>query len=328
MVLKKLFGKKENPSSRTMSVSSIEQPYVLPLSQMQDMKPISLGPIPQPHERPHPPTPQTGNGKRIVNPQSCTMHEKYDISLFDIIVVHPIQSTFITFDVAPTPPTTEPARTEFIKNHFIQQINWYPWTCDIMSKDVTNTKFKDAGVEMNMQARYAEAEAIITPLYRDAQRNLGYMHPKTIYHMNNLGVALGGQGKFREAEAILNDTVGMKFSEMDPAHLSTLGSMMNIVLAYKGQGKWQRANEVLSQMINIRAESGGIADPDFLDWNDHLGVVLAIEQKYEEAEQVLLRCYDARQKIARDPYIFCTQYTLEWVQKQKASSPAHEKKSG
>ncbi|OAX79315.1 hypothetical protein ACJ72_06368 [Emergomyces africanus] len=119
----------------------------------------------------------------------------------------------------------------------------------------------------------------------------------------------------------------MKFSELDPAHLSTLGSMMNIVLAYKGQGKWQRANEVLSQMINIRAESGGIADPDFLDWNDYLGVVLAIEQKYDEAEQVLLRCYDARQKLARDPYIFCTQYTLEWVQKQKASS-APEKKSG
>ncbi|PGH00405.1 hypothetical protein GX51_05813 [Blastomyces parvus] len=324
MVLKKLLGKKVSGKS-----ISIEQPYVLPASQMQDMKPISTGPIPQPHERPSPPTPQTDSGRRIVNPQSCNMHEKYDISLFDITLVHPIQSSFITFDAVSTPPTTEPARTEFMHNHIIQQINWYPWTCDVMSKDMTNTKVKDAGVEMIMQSRFAEAEAIITPLYREAQKKLGYMHPTTIYHMNNLGVALGGQGKFREAEAILNDTIGMKFSEMDPAHLSTLGSMLNIVLAYKGQGKWQRANEVLSQMINIRAQSGGTADPDFLDWNDYLGVVLAIEQKYDEAEEVLMRVYGARQNRGGcDPYIFCTQYTLEWVAKQKASQSAKEMKSG
>ncbi|KAG5300951.1 hypothetical protein I7I48_00798 [Histoplasma ohiense] len=324
MVLGKLFGKK-NESAKTPRV---EDPYVLPPGQMQDMKPISSGSIPRPHERPHPPTPQTGNGRRFVNPQSCTMHDKYDISLFNITLVHPIQSTFITFDVVPTPPPTEPARGEFIKNHFIQQLNWYPWTCDVMSENLTNTTVKDAGVEMNMQSRFAEAEAIITPLYRSSQKKLGYMHPTTIYHMNNLGVALGGQGKFREAEAILYDTVGMKFSEIDPAHLSTLGSMMNIALAYKGQGKWQRANEVLSQMINIRAASGGTADPDFLDWNDHLGVVLAIEQKYDEAEQVLMRCYEARQNLGRDPYIFCTQYTLEWIRKQKASQLTNEKEAG
>ncbi|OJD24701.1 hypothetical protein ACJ73_03931 [Blastomyces percursus] len=323
MDLRKLFRKEKSGESVI-----VKQPYVLPPSQMPDIKPISSGPIPQPYERPPLPTPQTDSGRRIVNPQSCTMHEKYDISLFEITLVHPIQSAFITFDTVSTPPTTEPARTEFIQNHIIQQINWYPWTCDVMSKDMANTKLKDAGVEMIMQSRFAEAEAIITPLYREAQKKLGYMHPTTIYRMNNLGVALGGQGKFREAEAILNDTVGMKFSEMDPAHSSTLGSMMNIVLAYKGQGKWQKANEVLSQMINIRAESGGIADPDFLDWNDYLGVVLAIEQKYGEAEEVLMRCYAAREQSGHDPYIFCTQYTLEWVQKQKASQPTNENKSG
>ncbi|PGH09616.1 hypothetical protein AJ79_05672 [Helicocarpus griseus UAMH5409] len=293
---------------------------------MYAMKPISSGPIPQPHERPPPPTPRQGNGQRLVNPQPCLQHEKYDPRLFDIKLVHPIQSTFITFDMAPTPPMTEPARTEFIRNHFIQQINWYPWTCDVKSKDVTNATFKDKGAEMIMQGRFAQAEAVITPLYRDAQRKLGYMHPTTIFHMNNLGVALGGQGKLQEAEAILDETVGMKFSEMDPAHLSTLGSMMNIVLAYKGLGKWERAEEVLRQMINIRASSCEGVDPDFLDWNDSLGVVLAVQLKYE-AEEVLMRCYDARQKIGSDPYIFCTKYTLEWVRKQKELSTS-EKKSG
>ncbi|EEH17514.2 hypothetical protein PABG_00077 [Paracoccidioides brasiliensis Pb03] len=293
---------------------------------MQDMKPISSGPIPQPHERPSPPAPQTNSGRRIVNPQTCTTHEKYDVSLFDIVLVHPIQSTFITFDSVPTPPSTEPARTEFINNHFIQQINWYPWTCDVMSKDMTDTTIRDPGVEMNMCSRYVEAEAIITPLYRNAQKQLGFMHPITIYHMNNLGVALGGQGKYRESESILNDTVGMKFQELDSSHLSTLGSMMNIVLAYKCQGNWQRAEEVLTQMINIRVNDQGVPDPDFLDWNDHLGVILAIQQKYDEAEKVLMRCYEVRQRLGRDPYIFCTQYTLEWVQKKKKGASAQEKK--
>jgi tetratricopeptide (TPR) repeat protein len=125
----------------------------------------------------------------------------------------------------------------------------------------------------------------------DVQRRvLGESHRDTLLSMNNLAYALARQGQLDRAEALFVTTLELERRALGREDGQTLQTMANLGEVYQKQGRLDRAETMLRECLALRQKlqpnSFSLASTQA-----PLGRVLALQQKYAEAELLLLAAY-------------------------------------
>jgi serine/threonine protein kinase/tetratricopeptide (TPR) repeat protein len=120
---------------------------------------------------------------------------------------------------------------------------------------------------------------------------LGPDHPDTLQSMNNLAVAYRDAGRLNDALSLFEESLKGCKAKLGPDHPNTLLTLNNLAGAYLAASRWSEAEWTARDCLDHRAKK----QPD--DWwrfhtMSQLGDALAGQNKYAEAEPLLLRGYE------------------------------------
>src|SRR5262249_3692982 len=116
-------------------------------------------------------------------------------------------------------------------------------------------------------------------------------HPDTLATMNNLAVAYQATGRLSKALSLLEETLKLRKAKLGPDHPNTLLTSNNLVGAYLAASQWTKAETTARECLDLRTKK----QPD--DWwrfhtMSQLGAALAGQQKYAEAESLMIQGYE------------------------------------
>jgi tetratricopeptide (TPR) repeat protein len=151
--------------------------------------------------------------------------------------------------------------------------------------------------------RTTEAVTVYEANLKLCESKLGPDHPHTLITMNNLARAYQAAGRLTDALPLFEGTLMRCKSKLGPDHPNTLQIMNNLAGAYLDARRWAEAENTARECLGLREKKR----PD--DWwrfhtMSQLGAALAGQEKYAEAEPLLLQGYDglkAREKAIPPP---------------------------
>jgi serine/threonine protein kinase/tetratricopeptide (TPR) repeat protein len=139
--------------------------------------------------------------------------------------------------------------------------------------------------------RTLDAIPIFEEVLAARKAKLGPDHPDTLKSLSNLALARQDAGRAAEAVTILEEVVRLRTSKLGPAHTDTLKSLNDLAGAYLETKRWGDAERLLRSCLARREQQ----QPD--DWRRYqtmsqLGAALAAQEKYAEAEPLLIGGYE------------------------------------
>ena len=139
--------------------------------------------------------------------------------------------------------------------------------------------------------RYDQAEPLLTKALEIRRRVLGGEHADTLASLSNVGALYRKRGKYEQAERLLTEAVQGRRRVLGEEHPNTLSSMSILARLYHDQGKYAEAETVSHQILT------GYKKADPQSWRRYesetiLGTSLAAQEKYSDAESLLLSGYD------------------------------------
>jgi serine/threonine protein kinase/tetratricopeptide (TPR) repeat protein len=150
----------------------------------------------------------------------------------------------------------------------------------------------------------------------DAQRRvLGEGHRDALLSINNQAYALARLGQLDRAEALFVKTRELQLRALGREDPQTLTTMANLGEVYQKQGRLDEAEAMLRECLALRQKREPNA---FLlaSTQAPLGRVLALQQKYAEAEPLLLAAYQgltAHAKTTPGWGTYCRPDTAGWL---------------
>ena len=140
------------------------------------------------------------------------------------------------------------------------------------------------------EGKYAEADALFSQTLAIQRRVLGPDHPYTLNTMDGMVGDYQRQGKYALAETYSAQALAGRRRTMGPEHPNTINTSTDLALAYVSQGKYTESEPLAREAVGLDQKQ----QPD--DWQRFraeslLGVSLAGEKKYAEAEPLLLEGY-------------------------------------
>jgi tetratricopeptide (TPR) repeat protein len=158
----------------------------------------------------------------------------------------------------------------------------HPDTLD--SRNNLALAYKDAG-------RLTDAVPLYEQTLQLRKAKLGPDHPNTLTAMNNLARAYQAAGQLTDALPLFEGTLKGSKSKLGPDHPNTLIIMNNLAGAYLDARRWAEAERTARECLDLDVKKR----PD--DWwrfhtMSQLGAALAGQEKYAEAEPLLLQGYE------------------------------------
>jgi serine/threonine protein kinase/heme exporter protein D len=143
-----------------------------------------------------------------------------------------------------------------------------------------------------LQGKTAQAEALYNETLGMQRRILGEEHPDTINTTSNLAAMYVKEGRNAEAESLSTKVLDVRRRVLGERHLDTLRSMNALALLYLNTGRSTQAESLLRAALGIYE----MQSPD--SWERYnctsmLGGSLAAQNRYEEAEPLLVQGYEA-----------------------------------
>jgi tetratricopeptide (TPR) repeat protein len=141
------------------------------------------------------------------------------------------------------------------------------------------------------RGEYDSAEAVLSGVLEVRRRILGPRHPSTLASVNDFGALFLMQGKYERAERMFDEAVTGRRRVLGDGHPDTLASMIGLGECYQKQRKYAQAEamarEALTEYEKTKSESWRRYKAQSL-----LGEVLAGQEKFAEAEPILLLGYE------------------------------------
>ena len=147
--------------------------------------------------------------------------------------------------------------------------------------------------------RYDEAEPLLTEVLAVRRRILGDQHPQTITSMDNLAGVRRAMGRLTEAEQLYQEAIAAAGKTLGDEHPTTLLARFNLAALYQATGRSADAEPLLRDVLKSVEKSPptsvGLDEARFA-----LGICLATQAKYTEAEPLLLQvCTELQQREDR-----------------------------
>jgi serine/threonine protein kinase len=145
------------------------------------------------------------------------------------------------------------------------------------------------------EGKYAQAEPLYTKVLEIQRRILGEENPTTLIIMNNLAGVYREQGRYALAEALYIKVLELQHHALGAEHPRRLSSTNDLALLYVYRSKYNRAEGLLREALD------GYQKAKSDTWERYncqslLGVSLAGQKKYAEAEPLLLSGYEGMQQ--------------------------------
>ncbi|HAL71009.1 MAG TPA: hypothetical protein DCP71_04465, partial [Verrucomicrobiales bacterium] len=137
---------------------------------------------------------------------------------------------------------------------------------------------------LDVQGKYAEAEAGHREVLVIRERVLGAEHPDTLSSRNNLANVLYSQSRYDEAEMEHRTALVIRERVQGAEHPDTLSCRNNLAAALSSQSKDAAAEEEYRAVLAIQERVLGAEHPDALRSRNNLANALATQGKYAEAE--------------------------------------------
>jgi tetratricopeptide (TPR) repeat protein len=155
----------------------------------------------------------------------------------------------------------------------------------------TLTLLSNIAVMKQGQQKYGEAEALWQSVLQVRRRTLGDQHADTIETVFLLGLLDMTQNKTQAAELRLTEVLAARRRVLGPRHSETLAAMDELGELRNTQGRHAEAEALLRECLEIQKQT---TPDDFRRYRTEslLGASLAGEQRYAEAEPLLLSGYE------------------------------------
>ena len=157
----------------------------------------------------------------------------------------------------------------------------HPFTLAFMS---------DMPMAYYLQGKYVQAEGLFAQALAADRLVLGPEHPSTLDILSEMGTMYQREGKYDLAERYATQALEGRRRALGPEHPDTMDGQADLVLAYVSQGKLAESEPLARGIV----EFGHKNLPD--EWQRFraeslLGVSLAGQKKYTEAEPLLVEGY-------------------------------------
>jgi eukaryotic-like serine/threonine-protein kinase len=147
------------------------------------------------------------------------------------------------------------------------------------------------GVLKQSEGKNAEAEAQYRAVLEARRRVLGSEHTDTVESTRLLGALYEIEGKYAEAEPLLAQALEVRRRVLGPKHVDTLASAMELGELRLDQRRYSEAESLLRDSLETQKQ---VVPNDFRRYQTEslLGAALAAENKYAEAEPLLVSGYE------------------------------------
>eukprot|EP00798_Chlamydomonas_sp_ICE-L_P027643 gene27644-7282_t len=153
--------------------------------------------------------------------------------------------------------------------------------------------FSKAGNLLQVNGRYAEAEALFHQTLEARTLDLGPDHPDTLGSINNLALNLAlcinDQGRFAEAEPYYHQAVEGHTRVFGPDHSHTLGSINGLAECINEQGRSAEAEPWYLQALEGHTRMFGPEHPSTLASINNLALCINDQGRHAEAEPLFLQ---------------------------------------
>src|SRR5262249_782981 len=165
------------------------------------------------------------------------------------------------------------------------------------------------------QGNYDQAEALFSPALDIKARVLGPEHPDTLRALSDFASMYQRQGKYSLAASYAAQALAGRRHGLGAEHPDTMASATDLALAYLSQGKFSESEPLAREALEFDRKK----QPD--DWQRFhaeslLGVSLAGQKKFDEAEPLLLEGYQgmlARKERMAVPDWYHVDRAREWI---------------
>jgi eukaryotic-like serine/threonine-protein kinase len=145
--------------------------------------------------------------------------------------------------------------------------------------------------------RHADALKLHAETLALRKAKLSPNNPETLLSMHHLAAAYQDAGRLPEALPLFEETLALRKAKLSPGHPDTLTSLNSLAEAYLIAQRWADAESVLRECLTICDQKR----PD--DWQRFhaqslLGAALLAQQKYVDAEPLLVQGYDGMKQRA------------------------------
>jgi tetratricopeptide (TPR) repeat protein len=166
----------------------------------------------------------------------------------------------------------------------------HPRTINLMS---------NLGVLYCAQRKFAAAESMLHEAWESSRKSLGPEHSDTLTVGHNLADVYGFEGKVSAAETLLVQILDARRRVSGAAHLETASAMSTLAAVRIQQERYEEAESLARESLKVFEEKGPILFRRFRA-EALLGASLAAQQKYAEAEPLLLSgCKGMKARAAR-----------------------------
>lgn len=144
--------------------------------------------------------------------------------------------------------------------------------------------------------RHEESEALSRELLEMTRERYGDEHPRTIDAVQNLGIELLRQKKISEAEPLLQKSLTMRRKLFGPKAAVVGKSLHLLALLERRRGDYNAAETYCRQALAIRRAELSEGSPRIAEAETLLAACLLKQDRFEEAERLLLGCYSVLEK--------------------------------
>jgi tetratricopeptide (TPR) repeat protein len=165
---------------------------------------------------------------------------------------------------------------------------------------------------MKKMGKHDQAIALYTEVLQQKVKKLGTDHPSTLATRFNLACYLDDLKKYAEAEPLFVENVGYCVSKLGLSNVNTLRTKMALAQVYIKLNKYDAAEPLYRDCLAAKDKYQLFsANPDILELN--LGFVLFKQDKYEEAEPILLGAYNKIKPDSSKGFLAQRPHIASWL---------------
>lgn len=154
------------------------------------------------------------------------------------------------------------------------------------------TLYNGLGANLIEQARYQEAETVLSDALRLAQKINGADHPVTSLNLGSLGRIKEILGKFGEAEKLYQKAFDNDLAALGPAHALVGRDLSSLGALYLSQGRLSEAEDRFRKALAISEESSGASSPAVSSDLGNLASTLLSAGRAAEGEPLIRRAIE------------------------------------
>lgn len=176
-------------------------------------------------------------------------------------------------------------------------LNCATWTDhEILSTTAAANLFHRAGVYADDQARYTEAELLLTRAISIREQCVGPEHLDTAQSLNNLGWLYDHMGKYEQAVLLHQRALAIREKGLGPESPPVAESLNRLAVLYRHQLQYDQAEQLHRRALEIREKQLGPEHSDTAESLNNLGLLYSDMKRYGEAESLLMRSLAVREK--------------------------------